>query len=335
VRFGTVAEAPQSFAWLGPRRLAVVAGSSDDGSTLLLVDPVAGQVLSRRRLAPAGISAAGAGDRLVLLSTAQDQIRPARLLVVDDRGRVRTVALDGVRAGFREPPDWDSPGAYGVFEGAALAVDPEGGRAFVVVAGTNVVEVDLASLRVTYHRLRQPTSLLRRLAHWLVPPAEAKLNAGAWRAACWLGDGRLAVWGSETRMLGQAPAELRPEERASGLKLIDTRSWTVRPLDPAATQARWQGGRLLAFGGIWDYAAERQVGIGLSLHHSGDDRPRHLLGSQAVMEAHLNGDLVYAAVDTGNEEWGRRVLSLRSGRVLSSSEKPLPWLLLGERDQPC
>jgi hypothetical protein len=270
VRFGIVAEAPQTFAWLGPRRLAVVAGNSGDGSTLIMVDPVAGRILSRRRLAPTGISAAGAG-----------------------------------------------------------------GRAFVVTAGTGVAEVDLASLRVTYRRLRQPTSLLRRLAHWLVPPAEAKLNAGTWRAACWLGDGRLAVWGSESRVLGQAPDELRSEERPSGLKLIDTRSWTIRPLDPAATQARWQGGQLLAFGGTWDDAAERQVGIGLSVHRPGSDRPRHLLGNQVVMEAHLDGDLVYAAVDTGNEEWGRRVLSLRSGRVLSSSDKPLPWLLLGERGPTC
>lgn len=46
-----------------------------------------------------------------------------------------------------------------------------------------------AGVQVDHRRLRQPASLLRRLAHWLVPPAEAKLNAGTWRAACWLGDG--------------------------------------------------------------------------------------------------------------------------------------------------
>ena len=32
---------------------------------------------------------------------------------------------------------------------------------------------------------------------------------------------------------------------------------------------------------------------------------------------------------------GRRVVSLSSGRVLSSSEAPLPWLLLGERGPTC
>jgi hypothetical protein len=53
------------------------------------------------------------------------------------------------------------------------------------------------------------------------------------------------------------------------------------------------------------------------------------------MEARLNGDLVYAAVDTGGEQFGRRVVSLRGGRVLSSSKAPLPWLLLGERGPTC
>jgi hypothetical protein len=86
IRFGIVAAAPQDPVWLGPRRLAVVAGNSADGSTLVLVDPVAGRLLSRRRLAPAGIIAAGAGDRLVLLHTPVEQIGPAHLSVVDDRG---------------------------------------------------------------------------------------------------------------------------------------------------------------------------------------------------------------------------------------------------------
>lgn len=39
-----------------------------------------------------------------------------------------------------------------------------------------------------------------RSAPWLVPPAEAKLVSGPIRSACWLGDGLLAVWGSEARV---------------------------------------------------------------------------------------------------------------------------------------
>jgi hypothetical protein len=337
VDFGIVAAAPQSFAWLGPRRLAAVAGSSDDGSTLVMVDPLARRVLTRRRLAP-GVLTAAAGDRLVLLSTALDQIGPARLLVMDDQGRVRGVELPETSVGFQPPPDWDQPGAYGVSRGAALAVDPEGGRAFLVTAGTTVTEVDLDSLQVTTRRLRQPVSLLRRLAHWLVPPAQAKLNAGTWRDACWLGEGLLAVWGSETRVHGLAPGSPPPEERASGLKLVDTWTWTVRPLDPAAAAASWQEGRLLAFGATWDYEADDWAGVGLTVYGPGGRPPRRLLGDQVVMEAQLNGDLAYAGVHTGAELFGRVVVSVRSGRVLWSSPDPPPYLLLadhGERDRPC
>jgi hypothetical protein len=335
IRFGIVAEAPQAFAWLGPRRLAVVAGSSGDGSTLLMVDPVARRVLSRRELPPADLSAVGAGDRLVLLSSTLEGIGPVRLLVVDDSGRARSLELSGIHAGFQDLPDWDRPGAYGVGRRAALAVDPEGGRAFVVAADAPVAEVDLASLRVTYRRPRQPVSLLRRLAHWLVPPAEAKLVAGTWRAACWLGDGTLAVWGAETGVVGDTPAERRVDRRLTGLELLDTRSWTVRTLGPAADMASWQAGRLLAYGWAWDHQAQRGLGVGLTVYGPGDQPPRHLLGTQAVLEAHVNGDLVYAAVDTGNEEYDRRVLSLRDGRVLASSERPLPWLLVGDRGPGC
>ena len=335
IRFRIAAEAPQAFAWLGPRRLAVVAGDAGDGSTLLMVDPVAGRVLSRRPLPPAGLSVAAAGDRLVLLGSPLERIGPVRLLVVDRSGQARTVELSRITAGFQSPPDWNRPGAYGIERGAALAVDPQGGRAFVVAAGAPVAEVELASLRVTYRHLRQPASLLRRLAHWLVPPAEAKLSAGTWRAACWLGDGILAVWGAETSVAGDIPAEQRADGRLAGLKLIDTRRWTVRTLDKAAADASWQAGRLLAYGGTWDDQAERTHGAGLTLYGPGGLPPRHLLGAEAVMEAHLNGDLVYAAVDTGDEKYGRRIVSLRGGRVLSSSAAPLPWLLLGERGPAC
>jgi DNA-binding beta-propeller fold protein YncE len=335
IRFGIVAEAPQGLAWLSPRRVAVVAGNPYDGATLVMADPVAGRVVSRRRLDPAGIATVRAGDRLVLLHTPVDQIGPVRLSVVDARGRLRTVELAGARGGFQSPPDWDRPGAYGISRDAGLAVDPEGGRAFVVAAGPTVVEVDLDSLQVTYRQLRQPLPLLRRLARWLVPPAEAKLAAGSWRSACWLGGGTLAVWGTDARVSGDTPETLRSRELPSGVKLIDTLAWTIRPLDPAATRAGWQAGRLLAYGGTWDNEAQRQRGVGVTVYGPGNGPPRHLLGTKVVDEARLHGDLVYASVDNGGEQRARVVVSLRGGRVLASSEGSLPHLLLDDRGQAC
>ena len=254
---------------------------------------------------------------------------------MDGQGRLRSVELQGIQAGFQNPPDWDRPGAYGIDHTAGLAVDPEGGRAFVVAAGASIAEVDLDSLRVTYRRLRQPVSLLRRLAHWLVPPAEAKQVAGSWRGACWLGDGLLAVAGEETRILGDTVAEQRVDKRPSGLKLVDTRSWTVRTLDPEASSVSWRAGRLVSTGGTWDDEAQVERGAGMTLYGPGDRPPRHLLGTRMVWDAHLNGDLAYADLDTGAERSLHVVVSLRSGRVLTAAHAPLPLLLLDGRDRSC
>jgi hypothetical protein len=136
-------------------------------------------------------------------------------------------------------------------------------------------------------------------------------------------------------VLGDLRAGLSQEQRPSGLKLVDARSWTVRTLDPAATQASWQAGKLLAFGGTWDDEAQRERGAGLTIYGPEGRPPRHLLGTRAVLEAHLNGELVYAAVDSGGEQLGRVVVSLPSGRVLASSDAPLPYLLLGDRGPAC
>lgn len=301
-----------------------------------MADPVAGRVLSRRRLAPAGILAAAAGDRLVLVHYPADQIAPALVSVVDDQGRTRTVQLSRVRAGFQHPPDWDRPGAYGIARDAALAVDRAGGRAFVVAAGHSVAEVDLASLQVTYRQLRQPASLLRRLAHWLVPPAEAKQVAGTRRSACWLGDGTLAVWGTDSSITGDTPATQRWHEHRSGIRLIDSRAWTIRPLDATPSMVSWRAGRLLAYGSTWDEQAQRERGAGLTLYGPGE-RPRHLLGTRMVDDVYLNGELVYASLGDGGElpHQGHAVVSLHSGRVVASSGEYLPYLLLDDPDTTC
>jgi hypothetical protein len=53
----------------------------------------------------------------------------------------------------------------------------------VVGAGTPVVEVDLHSLGVAWHRTEPRPGPLRRLADWLLPAAEAKSVYGPVRMA--------------------------------------------------------------------------------------------------------------------------------------------------------
>jgi hypothetical protein len=247
---------------------------------------------------------------------------------------VRTVPLRGISAGFKEPTEHTSDSVTEQRE-PGLAVDPTGGRAFVVAAGTPVAEIDLATLRVAYHGLSQPVSLLRRLAGWFVPAAEAKLVSGPLRQACWLGDGLLAVWGFEVKVGKDAGGQPKAEDTPSGLKLVDTRRWTVRQVHPDATVVRWHGGRLLAFGVRW-YDQQRPGGIGLTVYGPGDRRPLRLFRNRPVHDVDVNGDLAYAinwGTDVQKSEVA--VVDLRDGRVLTTLRGEVPYLLLGDDRSAC
>jgi hypothetical protein len=338
-----VPNAPHSFGWLGPRRLlAVVEQPLRDpdakiGDTaVVLVDPLARRVLRRQNLHGGVQTAVFAGDRAVLLTTPSGGIGMAGLAVVDDQGTVRSVPLRAISAGYKEPTDQGS--AEGVTERreVGLAVDRAGGRAFVVAAGAPLTEVDLATLRVAYHGLSQPASFLQRLAGWFVPAAEAKLASGPLRSACWLGDGLLAVWGSDARVVKDAGGQPTVKETPSGLKLVDTRRWTVTQLHPAATAVRWHHGRLLAFGVRW-FEQERPGGTGLTVYGPGDRRPRRLVKDRPVHEVAVNGDLAYA-ITWGSSDLQKSevaVVDLPSGRVRTTIRGEPPYLLLGTDRSAC
>jgi hypothetical protein len=333
-------DAPSSaqwIGWLGPRRVLAVVdwplgdpGTEPGDAGVVLVDPLAGRVLHRQNLHSRVHAVAFHGDRAFLLTGPVDGIGMASLAVVDGRGTVRTVPLRAISVGYNEPAEHTSES---VTEQrlAGLAVDPAGGRAFVVGAGTPIAEVDLATLRVAYHGLSQPVSLLRRLAGWFVPAAEAKLVTGPMRQACWLGDGVLAVWGFDVK----AAAPSTVDDTPSGLKLVDTRRWTVRQLHPEATMVRWRGGRLLAFGVRW-YEQERPGGIGLTVYGPGDRRPLRFFKDRPVHDVHVNGDLAYA-IDWGSDARKSQVavVDLRAGRVLRTVLGAPPYLLMGDDAAAC
>jgi hypothetical protein len=338
-----VPNSPQWFGWLGPRRLLAVVDQplrdpdAKIGDTaVVLLDPLARRVLRRQNLHSGVQTAVFAGDRAVLLTTPSGGIGMAGLAVVDAQGTVRSVPLRAISAGDKEPTD--QGGSEGVLERreVGLALDAAGNRAFVVAAGTPVAEVDLATLRVAYHGLSQPASLLQRLAGWFVPAAEAKLASGPLRSACWLGDGLLAVWGSDARVVKDAGGQPTVKETPSGLKLVDTRRWTVTPLHPDATAVRWHDGRLLAFGVRW-YEQERPGGIGLTLYGPGDRRPRQLVKNRPVHELDVNGDLAYA-ITWGSSDLKKSevaVVDLPSGRVRTTIRGEPPYLLLGTDGSAC
>jgi hypothetical protein len=338
-----VPNSPQWFGWLGPRRLlAVVDQPLRDpdaklGDTaVVLVDPQARRVLRRQNLHGGVQTAVFAGDRAVLLTTPSQGIGMAGLAVVDDQGTVRSVPLRAISAGYKEPTGQGSSEGVTERREVGLTVDRAGGRAFVVAAGTPVAEIDLATLHVTYHGLSQPASFLQRLAGWFVPAAEAKLTSGPLRSACWLGDGLLAIWGSDARVVKDAGGEPTVKETPSGLKLVDTRSWTVTPLHPEATAVRWHDGRLLAFGVRW-YEQERPGGIGLTIYGPGDRRPLQPVKHRPVDELDVNGDLAYA-ITWGSSDLRKSevaVVDLPRGRVRTTIRGEPPYLLLGTDGSAC
>jgi hypothetical protein len=226
-------------AWPTTGRLLVLSGPPDILESPVLVDPDRRRVLwqEERRLRVLRAEATRSG--LVLLTMPRG-IGAARLVIVDLRGRVREVELRRIEAG------------YGVGRGGGeryrwpgLALDRERGRAYVVAAGSELVaEVDLRTWRAAYHALSRQVSLWRRLADLIEPPAEAKAGPteGSSREARWLPNGAIAVTGDD-----HPPGPPGNEySRPYGLRLIDTRDWTVRTVDRRPQTLAAAGDLLLA-----------------------------------------------------------------------------------------
>jgi hypothetical protein len=207
-----------AMVWPGPRRLLAVTHE------VVSIDPVSGRVLGRTAL-PEGqlLGLVKARSGLVLLLSSAGF---SRLVVVDEQGGVRSVALDlpvGIQpreASFVRP---------------GLAVDSARSRAFVVPETGPLAEVFLDTMAVEYRDLRESVSLLGRLAAWLEPTAQAKeFHPSALRTAVWLGNGMLAVAGERTSEGSGQP---------TGLMLIDTHTWSRRMLDRGVNGATVLQGR--------------------------------------------------------------------------------------------
>jgi hypothetical protein len=141
---------------------------------------------------------------------------------------------------------------------------------------------------------------------------------GYYRQARWLGDGVLAVSGSDTE---------EGRYRAAGLRLVDTEEWRVRTLDPGASGFRIAADALVATGGSWDEAANRSRGIGVSAYDlEGAKRFQLLEGAQVWIAAVYDGR---AYVGVAGESGPLRVVDLSTGQVVGTRDDELPGLLLG------
>ncbi len=328
VTFGFYGEV-LSMHWLASDRLLAVIRSAQRGENdatvvvdrIAVIDPSTGDVLAQRELEGRVIALARAKDALVLVLEGQ-RWGPVQLVVATAEGTFRSITLERIEAGARQTGD-------GVprSDGAGVAVDREGGRAYAVAAGCPVAEVDLGTLAVAYHTTTQPVSLLGRLHDWLEPAAEAKGPlAGSWRYALWLGDGRLAVFGRDASPY-QLGSGLAGRERPSGLTVIDTRTWQAQLVDPRSSALVVARHALLSWGWGWDSGTQRAIATGVSIYDRTGVRRFHVLPGRAIYDVQVVGPRAFIA-HPPNSRYS--IVNLSTGRQVRTIRREMPQVLSGE-----
>ena len=317
LRVAPSADCLRSLTWLRPRRLLVIVDTGV-GSSVVVVDPLARRVLRRLPLPTAPSAIAATTDELVLLLAEQASFAPARVLSIDADGQARTVTVDHVLAGTVVDESGTRYRARTIQPG--LAADSSGRRAFLVPASGSVAEIDLVTLAVSYHELDRP-SPLGRFLRWFTPAAQAKEIEGPVREARWLGDGMLAVSGMDYSLEARSDATEFVQTPA-GVRLIDTRSWESKMLEPQSTRFAVAPGLVITQGGRWD------SGFGPGLHAfglDGEERWRLYAGEYRWLDA--AGSVGYAYTDGVRTD----VVDLETGELTARGVgSRLPQLLTGQ-----
>jgi hypothetical protein len=223
-----------------------------------VIDPSAAKVRTRHGFRGWLVSYERTATGVAVLLGPERRLGPARLLVADASGGLRSITLEPIAAGATNPRV--RPARY---RQPGLTVDPTGRRAYVVAARDRplVASVELASGQVEYH---EPTE---------APTARAaKGNIDVrWREARWLGSDSIAVTGFRSRPARRGSRFPSPEE-PYGVRLIDTSDWSIRTLAEKPNQL-WTGGdRLLAHGTTWSRGWRHSQSTGL-LAFDDDGRP--------------------------------------------------------------
>jgi hypothetical protein len=303
---------PAAVIWPRRDRLWIVLNASGT-TTVVTVDPIAQWVLARRRLAGGLARVAASPDGPVLLLAPPAVIGPAWLATVDAAGAVAQVPLDGVSAGLM--PTELAPSVERM-RMPALAVDPDGRRAYVVSSRPYAVEVDLRQRRVSGHRLAAEPSLADRLRELLEPSAAAYAEVGPVRNAAWMGAGRIALSGYDGDAVWRSDGGVEGERRPAGLHVIETGDWSMRTLDERASDFVATAGLLLTSG--------PEV-RGLTAYSPDGDERFHVLDGRHVEIVASAGSFAYVRTPP---EPALQVVDLERGRVIGTSAPGRATLLL-------
>ena len=81
----------------------------------------------------------------------------------------------------------------------------------------------------------------------------------------------------------------------AGLKLIDTRTWSIRTLDSHVTNAVLAGDALVGSGWLWDSRSQTFSGSGLTVFNLDGSRRYHLYGNEPVEALYGDGPVAFGS----------------------------------------
>lgn len=288
-------------AW--PSRHVLLALLDPLPQRVVAIDPVSRTLLWQRSVGGSVLDVARFGDGLVVLAAPADGIGSARIVTIGVDGSVRSVVLERVFAGFRR--DDDAGDFVGETRVPGLAVDLTSSRAYVVGAGEPIAQVELASMSVTSHGGSRTL---------------AKAVSGPMRLATWLGNGLLAVTGTDSSIGTDAQGHVQQTMTPSGLFLVDTHTWEARMLQPDASTATTVGGSLLAYGASYESASDTRTGSGLTIYGLDGARRIHLFGETPIYGVQGQGGIAYVWLPDRNGHVV--VVDSGSGRILANVTRP-------------
>jgi hypothetical protein len=294
-------------AWLSQHMLLALLESSP--AQVLAIDPSTRKVIWQQPIGGTALHVERSPNGLVVLAAPADTIGPATIAAIGADGSVRSVVIDQVSAGFLHNEGSSNP--VGKIRSPGLAVDAAGSYAYVVGAGEPIAQVDLASMSVTYH------GGLRSLA---------KAVSGPRREATWLGNGLLAVAGTESSIRTDSHGDPQQSTTPSGLLLLDTRTWASRVLQTNASRAIAVGDSLLAYTSNYDSTTSDRGGSGLTIYRLDGTLALHLLDQEPISYVQAQRDLAYVWLPDRNGHL--LVVDPTSGRTLASVTKPRLTLLV-------
>jgi hypothetical protein len=282
-----------TLGWVSEDRVVAITGEDPTRERFIWVDANTRKVLARRTFSGWTAATVPVSGGLAVAVGPSEGTGPLRVLMLDPNGGVRTIAVDGIRAGA----------GYGDRDGEvltpAVTVDPDSGRLYVVAArGLLVAEVELTTGAVAYHSLGAGASK-GTVAVW-------------WRDAAWVGDGRIAVTGDHwPRSRGRVFDGPVP----FGLRMIDTSDWSIATLHAQTDAMHVADGAVLAAGTRYFRAGRRPESYGLQAFDTSGRRVFTRFRGERVALLGSRGRLAYA--------WVRRtrrahVIDLAGGRTLNT-----------------